>query len=1172
LTEESSRDQLIRSVASRLNQASSTGNFAVTREPVAQREAGELMGYLATAGGVDPQVQYLLGMLHLMRMIADPQAEQDAVIAMTLLAPFYLNLPGTPDLLPAPIRNQLDQVLGSAARQADTAELTQQHAESLADLGVLLLRRRAAGGDGVAGRAAISVLRQAAGDLGADRPSRAVILCNLGYALIATDPQPGELAEAVTVLREAFGRTSPDDANYARCANGLGLALLGASGITPDRSMLAEAADKLRIATSNVPETEPNLPQMLSDLGLALMACAKSAEHGQAADSGPAEEAVTVLRRAADCLSAQDPRRPEVLLRYADALITIGRPEEATRLLVGNDAASPSSPQAQQAGPVLLRAAMIARQLERDRDPEQEALRDWLDKTSASLLENSGNVLAVLWRLIGGEADPADQSRHADLMRLVKQILATPDDVTAMPGFVAKVMETVRRRFDDLPPGERDEALADYLKTPRERNAARTAATPPADTSSLDELLKLHERLLPELAPGSREELMITNGRRLIKAARIQLTLASRDAASQLPQWRDLEPLIKEITEKMPEDLTRLGIAPGTIEARAAFAHAFSPYELLARMPEWIQEIRHRLGGFPPDTPEVTEARTTLAIMLFLFATVSSDEASFEKAQDIARDLVTTAWPLSAVLLSGWARAQSQRLRLAALTASLPDPAGQSSHPLTRLASDQAVRSMEEHDPTGALETLEEGRSQFLSRAVNTRSELEALRGADAQLHSRLLTVLDEITAMQRTGALAGRLATPEEGTHVQELMNEGTRLVAGLKQRPGFSRFLIPSPLGLADLRPAAAGGPVITLNVNPRRCDALILHPDGPPRHVPLNRLTAAGLAEQAGSFRAAVKNLLVSHPSSPQAASARSDFDAVLGWLWDALAEPVLKALGFNEPPGLSTPLPRIWWSPTGVLNSLPLHAAGHHDQPGTSVLDCAVSSYTPTLRALMLARARSTRQQRHGQHQGELRRVLAVAMPDTAGYNPLTRTVEEATAAAGRDGLKLIGADASQAEVLSALPGAAVTHFACHASSDPEDPAASHLLLHDGPLPVREIAALRLDDAQLAYLSACGTSRGGTSLADEAIHLAAAFQLAGYTQTVGTLWEVGDTFAAAAAAKFHRILAPDMASSAPLPAASALHATMRHLRDIDRNPQDHPRDLQPWAWTALVHAGA
>jgi CHAT domain len=1130
LTEESTRDRLIRAVAGRLDQAGRTGDFMVTRQPAAQREADELMGCLATPDGVDPPVQYLLGMLHLMRMIADPRAEQDGTLAMILLGPLYFNLPGTSDLLPAPVRDQLDQILGSAARCADAGELTQQHAESLGDLGMLLLQRRVTGEDNVAGMAAISVLRQATGNLAADRPSRAMILCNLGYALIVTEPGPDELTEAVTVLREAFARTSADDANYARCANGLGLALLGASGVAQDRGMLAEAADKLRIATGSVPDTEPNLPQMLSDLGFALVAYAKSAEHGQSADPGPAEE--------------------------------------ATDLLVSNDAAFPSgSPQSQQAGPVLFRAATMAAQLERDRDPEQRAFRDALDKTSASLLETGdpGDVIAAMWRLVGGDVDPADQSRHADLMRLGNEILTTPDDVTAMPGFVAKVIETVSRRFDDLPPEERSEALADYLKSAREQNMATTAPTPAMDTGSLDELLELHERLLPELAAGSREELMIRNGRRLIKIAKIQLAPAAMDAASQLLRWRELEPLIKEITEKMPEDLARLGIAVGTIEARAAFAHALSPLETLALMPEWIAEIRHRLAGLSPDGPEVTEARTALAVMLFLFATISSDEASFDEAQRIARDLVEAAWPLSAVLLSGWTQAQSHRLKLAALTAPLPDPAGQSAHPLTRLASDQAVRSLVEHDATGALETLEEGRSRFLSRAVNARSELEALRGADAELHSRLLTVLDGVTALQRAGALAGRLSTPEEGAHVDQLMNEGTRLVDGLKRRPGFSRFLIPGPLGLADLRPAAADGPVITVNVNPRRCDALALCPDGL-HPVPLPGLTARELAEQADRFRTALNVLITYPPDSALAAAPRGIFNAVLGWLWEALAEPVLTAVGFGQPPAPGTPWPRIWWSPTGMLNSLPLHAAGHHDEPGASVLDRVASSYTPTLRALLLARARTRRisQERDGRHQEEPRRVLAIAMPETPGHDPLPQTVQEATAAAGHDGLTLTGTQASRSPVLSALPGAAVAHFACHADSDPEDPAASRLLLHDGPLPLREIAALRLNDAELAYLSACGTSRGGTALADEAIHLAAAFQLAGYAQSVGTLWDIGDGFAATAAADFHRILAPAMADSAPLPAALAVHTTVRTFRDSHRD--------QPWAWAALVHAGA
>lgn len=1032
MSEQSARDRLIASVTSRLNQATATGEFGVTREPAARREAEELLGYLAAGDGVDPQAQYLLGMLHLMRMIADPHAEQDAVLAITLLAPLYFNLPGTPDVLPAPVRGQLDRVLGSGAGRPDAASLTQRRAESLSALGMLLLHRQAAGGDSVAGRAAISVLREAA-----------------------------------------------------------------------------------------------------------------------------------------DLLSAADPRRPQVLLRLADALCTAGRPGEATELLVANDAAfPPGSPQLQEAAPVLLRAALLARQLERDRDPEQRELRDLLEATLAPLVESvsgqssertekSEDLLAAMWKVIGGDVDPADQSRHADSMRFAKEVLATPDDLFSIPGLMTKALELTSRRFSDLPPEERGEAVAGYLKSLRERDDVAKAPAPPADTGILDELMELHERLLPELAPGSRDELMVRNGMRMIRVLKLQLTPAQTDPASRL---RQLRALLHEL-QTVPEDLKRLGVAPGMVAARAAFAHTVSPFAELALAQEWIRDIRRRLAGLTPGTAEFTDARTALAVILLHYATLSSDEASFAEARDIARDLAATAWPLAAPVLAAWTQGESQRLQHARLAPAVPpDEAGQSQHPLTRLASDQATSSLAERDATGALETLEEGRSHLLSLALNTRSELEALRGRDAELNSGLLAVLDEMTGMRRAGALAGRLATPEEGKRVQELMIEGTRLVAELRRRPGFSRFLMPAPLGLADLKPAAADGPVVTINVNPRRCDALALREDGL-RTVPLPGLRARDLAEQADSFRTAVGILAAGRGSPLETASARAVFDGVLGWLWDALAEPVLAALGFTAPSGPGTPWPRIWWSPTGVLNSFPLHAAGHHDRPGASVLDRVASSYTPTIRALLLARARA---RRAGRQPESGRRVLAVAMPETAGLAPLGRTAAEAAAAAGHGGRTLTGAEATRTAVLAALPGAAVAHFACHASSDAEEPTASHLLLHDGPLPLGEIATLRLDGAELAYLSACGTTRGGAALADEAIHLASAFQLAGYAQSVGTLWEVGDAFAAAAAAAFHRALAPAMTDPAPLPAALALHATVRDLRDSRRG--------EPWTWAALAHAGA
>src|SRR5207302_4563723 len=109
--------------------------------------------------------------------------------------------------------------------------------------------------------------------------------------------------------------------------------------------------------------------------------------------------------------------------------------------------------------------------------------------------------------------------------------------------------------------------------------------------------------------------------------------------------------------------------------------------------------------------------------------------------------------------------------------------------------------------------------------------------------------------------------------------------------------------------------------------------------------------------------------------------------LAWLWAIVAEPVLTALGHTRTPDADQPWPRLWWSPTGPLTLLPLHAAGHHDT-GTghddlgaqSVLDRVISSYAPTLRALSQAReGRPPLDQ-------PARGLLVVAMPTTPGAAP------------------------------------------------------------------------------------------------------------------------------------------------------------------------------------------
>ncbi|WP_345034643.1 CHAT domain-containing protein [Streptomyces sannanensis] len=86
------------------------------------------------------------------------------------------------------------------------------------------------------------------------------------------------------------------------------------------------------------------------------------------------------------------------------------------------------------------------------------------------------------------------------------------------------------------------------------------------------------------------------------------------------------------------------------------------------------------------------------------------------------------------------------------------------------------------------------------------------------------------------------------------------------------------------------------------------------------------------------------------------------------------------------------PTVWWAPDGLLGQLPLHAAGHYDDPAGSpgrrtVLDRVVPSYTPTVRALRHAR------QRASAPPARTPAGLIVAMPTTPGVERDLRFVPD-----------------------------------------------------------------------------------------------------------------------------------------------------------------------------------
>ncbi|WP_338490953.1 CHAT domain-containing protein [Streptomyces sp. SJL17-4] len=450
------------------------------------------------------------------------------------------------------------------------------------------------------------------------------------------------------------------------------------------------------------------------------------------------------------------------------------------------------------------------------------------------------------------------------------------------------------------------------------------------------------------------------------------------------------------------------------------------------------------------------------------------------------------------------------------------------------LAADAAACALAAGDEVSAVTLLESGRCVLAAQALDSRGDLSDLHERAPELAERFQT----LTAEFETDTTSDRVA----------LADDLDTLTDRIRALPGMERFLRP-PL-LTDLTAQAHEGPIVYVNVSRHRCDALIITPDGV-RSRALDRLS-----EETVSHR--VRAL---HTAFTQARpAAEQTIHDTLEWLWDTVVDPVLGELGLTAQPAADGPWPRIWWAPVGPLSLLPLHAAGHHRDGGPALLDRAVSSTTPTIRALGHARA-ARRDDRNEP------RLLVVAMPHTPDAPDLPGAQIEADhlAALIPGATVLIGADATRDTVLDALPASGWAHFACHGYSDPDNPSDSHLALHDHdrtPFRVLDLSRLRLRNATFAFLSACDTARTTARLSDEAIHPLAAFQIAGFSQVVGTLWRVDDVVAPAFSQRIYSELTADR--SGALCASAAVHHTVRQLRTKYPN--------LPSVWAAHVHAGA
>jgi tetratricopeptide (TPR) repeat protein len=489
-------------------------------------------------------------------------------------------------------------------------------------------------------------------------------------------------------------------------------------------------------------------------------------------------------------------------------------------------------------------------------------------------------------------------------------------------------------------------------------------------------------------------------------------------------------------------------------------------------------------------------------------------------------------------------------------------------HSLSRMASIAglaAAAAVAAGQPGRAIELLEQTRGILAADSLAARDrDLPRLRAVAPGLAVELEELRARITVLTAPSR-SPRAAPPRVGPDAiqarRDAQTDWHDLLARIRAVEGLQDFL--RAPDVRQLARHALEGPVILPYTTPSRCDALVLtnDPGAPVRAVPLPALTEDEAARQADRLLRARLAALDEEGTLRTRAVAHHEILGILGWMWDAITDPVLASLGYTAEP-VGEPWPRVWWCPVGILGYLPLHAAGHHQtgdvEQARTVLDRVISSYTPTIRSLGSARAQRPA--------AAATATLIVAAPSVPGARPLAGVADEAELLASLIPGARILQDPDPAAVLADLPTHPVVHFACHGHADWSDPSASMLALpgdHATSLTAADISALQLNGT-LAYLSACDTSVTSPALADEGIHITGAFHLAGYPCVIGTLWPADDDTARDLACDIYRELTDGGAT--PPDARAAAHALHRATCRLRSHRPD-----KPGLWAAHTHTG-
>ena len=485
-----------------------------------------------------------------------------------------------------------------------------------------------------------------------------------------------------------------------------------------------------------------------------------------------------------------------------------------------------------------------------------------------------------------------------------------------------------------------------------------------------------------------------------------------------------------------------------------------------------------------------------------------------------------------------------------------------------------------------AIETLERGRALLWSEMRHLRTSVDQLLEADPQLGHKFAVINRDLEQLTKTIKPSHKLSIDLGGSEdlsdvdpfgrlvlkQRNLLKERDKLISQIQALPSFDNFLT-SP-SFDALRSAASSGPVIIINHSRWRSDIIILLHNTPPSFIS----TPHDFYDRASILKDELLDAR-NNPSGPGSEHYNQCLAHILAELYDLVGKPVIDRLRQLKVPEQS----RVWWCPTSVFCSLPLHAMGpipsYNDGKEQYFLDLYIPSYTPSLSALILESDRHD----PGSPASGLPSVLLVAhlevlSPDLS-LSKVCKDVKVVQDLNTRLPIKsLISEDATTTSVLNGLRDHQFVHFVCHGTLEAGKPFDAGFELYEKRLTLLEIVRSRLPAAEFAFLSACHTAEltEGSS-AEEGLHLAAAVQYCGFRSVVGTMWAMANEDGPDVAKYFYRSMfrkrLGEQGELVPYykRSAGALRDAVQKLRkNLKKRRIDQRKTLE--RWVNFVHYGA